>query len=246
MRENRAPPLISEANVPTQSAMDPQTTEAIEWRHEKGQVPYREALAEMERRNAAIAAGEARELVWLLEHPPVYTAGTSAAADELLDPRFEVVEAGRGGRYTYHGPGQRVGYVLLDLTKRGKDVRCFVHGLEQWVISTLATFGVEGWAVDGRVGIWTRDIDGREAKIGAIGVRVRRWVTMHGFSVNLDPDLSHFTGIVPCGIEEFGVTSLKRLGLDISQKEWDEALIAKAPGFLEHLARASGRHSCEA
>ncbi|MEE1876778.1 lipoyl(octanoyl) transferase LipB [Altererythrobacter litoralis] len=226
--------------------MDPQTTEAIEWRHEKRQVPYREALAEMERRNAAIAAGEARELVWLLEHPPVYTAGTSAAADELLDPRFEVVEAGRGGRYTYHGPGQRVGYVLLDLTKRGKDVRCFVHGLEQWVIATLATFGVEGWAVDGRVGIWTRDIDGREAKIGAIGVRVRRWVTMHGFSVNLDPDLSHFTGIVPCGIEEFGVTSLKRLGLDISQKEWDEALIAKAHGFLEHLARASGRHSCEA
>lgn len=226
--------------------MDMQTTDAIEWRREERQVPYREALAEMERRNAAIAAGDARELVWLLEHPPVYTAGTSAASDELLDPRFEVVEAGRGGRYTYHGPGQRVGYVLLDLTKRGKDVRCFVHGLEQWVIATLATFGVEGWAVDGRVGIWTRDIDGREAKIGAIGVRVRRWVTMHGFSVNLDPDLSHFTGIVPCGIEEFGVTSLKRLGLDISQKEWDEALIAKAHGFLEHLARASGRHSCEA
>jgi len=217
--------------------MDLQTTDAIEWRRETGQVPYREALAEMERRNAAIAAGKARELVWLLEHPPVYTAGTSAAADELLDPRFEVVEAGRGGRYTYHGPGQRVGYVLLDLTKRGKDVRCFVHGLEQWVIATLATFGVEGWAVDGRVGIWTRDIDGREAKIGAIGVRVRRWVTMHGFSVNLDPDLSHFTGIVPCGIEEFGVTSLKRLGLDISPQEWDEALVAKAPGFLEHLAR---------
>ncbi|MGQ7830887.1 lipoyl(octanoyl) transferase LipB [Altererythrobacter sp. Z27] len=226
--------------------MDPQTTEAIEWRRETGQVPYRDALAEMELRNAAIAVGEARELVWLLEHPPVYTAGTSAAADELLDPRFEVVEAGRGGRYTYHGPGQRVGYVLLDLTKRGKDVRCFVHGLEQWVIATLAIFGVEGWAVDGRVGIWTNDIDGREAKIGAIGVRVRRWVTMHGFSVNLDPDLSHFTGIVPCGIEEFGVTSLKRLGLDISPQEWDEALIAKAPGFLEDLASASGRHSCEA
>ena len=226
--------------------MDMQTTDAIEWRREERQVPYREALAEMERRNAAIAAGDARELVWLLEHPPVYTAGTSAASDELLDPRFEVVEAGRGGRYTYHGPGQRVGYVLLDLTKRGKDVRCFVHGIEQWVIATLARFGVKSWAVDGRVGIWTTDIDGREAKIGAIGVRVRRWVTMHGFSVNLDPDLSHFTGIVPCGIEELGVTSLARLGLDISPQEWDEALIAEAPGFLEHLARVSGRNSCEA
>lgn len=226
--------------------MELKATDTIEWRREAGQVPYREALAEMERRNAAIAAGDERELVWLLEHPPVYTAGTSAAADELLDPRFEVVEAGRGGRYTYHGPGQRVGYVLLDLTKRGKDVRCFVHGLEQWVIATLARFGVESWAVDGRVGIWTTDIDGRETKIGAIGVRVRRWVTMHGFSVNLEPDLAHFTGIVPCGIEEYGVTSLKRLGLDISPQQWDEALIAAAPGFLEHLAKVSGKNSCEA
>ena len=226
--------------------MEIKATDTIEWRREAGQVPYREALAEMERRNAAIAAGDERELVWLLEHPPVYTAGTSAAADELLDPRFEVVEAGRGGRYTYHGPGQRVGYVLLDLTRRGKDVRCFVHGLEQWVIATLARFGVESWAVDGRVGIWTTDIDGREAKIGAIGVRVRRWVTMHGFSVNLEPDLAHFTGIVPCGIEEYGVTSLKRLGLDISPQQWDEALIAAAPGFLEHLAKVSGKNSCEA
>ncbi|KUO57683.1 MAG: lipoate-protein ligase B [Sphingomonadales bacterium BRH_c3] len=226
--------------------MEIKATDTIEWRREAGQVPYREALAEMERRNAAIAAGDERELVWLLEHPPVYTAGTSAAADELLDPRFEVVEAGRGGRYTYHGPGQRVGYVLLDLTRRGKDVRCFVHGLERWVIATLARFGVESWAVDGRVGIWTTDIDGREAKIGAIGVRVRRWVTMHGFSVNLEPDLAHFTGIVPCGIEEYGVTSLKRLGLDISPQQWDEALIAAAPGFLEHLAKVSGKNSCEA
>ncbi len=215
----------------------------IEWRRDYAQKPYRETLAEMERRNAAIAAGEAGELVWLLEHPPVYTAGTSAAAEELLDPRFEVVEAGRGGRYTYHGPGQRIGYVLLDLNERGKDVRSFVHGLEQWVIATLAGFGVEGWAVDGRVGIWTKDIDGREAKIGAIGVRVRRWVTMHGFSVNLDPDLSHFTGIVPCGIEEFGVTSLARLGLDISPQEWDEALIAQAPSFLASLAKSKEQTS---
>jgi len=225
--------------------MSSETTDAIEWQRDERQVPYREALAAMEQRNAAIAAGNARELIWLLEHPPVYTAGTSAARDELLDPRFEVVEAGRGGRYTYHGPGQRVGYVLLNLTERGKDVRCFVHGIEQWVIETLKTFGVESWAVDGRVGIWTRDIDGREAKIGAIGVRVRRWVTMHGFSVNLDPDLSHFTGIVPCGIEGFGVTSLKRLGLDISPAQWDESLMTTAPEFFEHLARVARRRSCE-
>lgn len=224
--------------------MAEQTTDAIEWRRENSPVPYRDALAEMERRNTAIAAGEARELVWFLEHPPVYTAGTSAAADELLDPRFEVVEAGRGGRYTYHGPGQRIGYVLLDLNQRGRDVRCFVHGVEQWVIETLKIFGVESWAVEGRVGIWTRDVDGREAKIGAIGVRVRRWVTMHGFSVNLDPDLSHFSGIVPCGIEELGVTSLKRLGLDISAQQWDEALMTTAPDFLKHLAQTAGRRSC--
>jgi len=221
--------------------MESQATDAIEWRRERGQVPYREALAEMERRNAAIAAGEARELVWLLEHPPVYTAGTSAAAAELLDPRFDVVEAGRGGRYTYHGPGQRVGYVLLDLTQRGRDVRCFVHGLEQWVIATLAGFGVESWAADGRVGIWTRDIDGREAKIGAIGVRVRRWITMHGFSVNLDPDLSHFGGIVPCGIAEYGVTSLARLGLNVSPKMWDAALRATSDDFLDALDAAAKR-----
>ncbi|ALE17344.1 Octanoate-[acyl-carrier-protein]-protein-N-octanoyltransferase [Altererythrobacter epoxidivorans] len=232
--------MISAINIPTQSGMSECTTDVIEWRRETAQVPYRVSLEEMERRNAAIAAGEERELVWLLEHPPVYTAGTSADVAELLDPRFEVVEAGRGGRYTYHGPGQRVGYVLLDLTKRGKDVRCFVHSIEQWVIATLADFGVESWAVDGRVGIWTRDIDGREAKIGAIGVRVRRWVTMHGFSVNIDPDLSHFGGIVPCGIEEFGVTSLARLGIDISPQQWDEALIARAPGFLAALAKDKG------
>ena len=231
--------------VPTQLAMSSETTDAVEWRRETGQVAYRDALSEMERRNAAIAAGDARELIWMLEHPPVYTAGTSAAKDELLDPRFEVVEAGRGGRYTYHGPGQRVGYVMLDLTGRGKDVRCFVHGIEQWVIDTLKVFDVESWAVDGRVGIWTKDVDGREAKIGAIGVRVRRWVTMHGFSVNLDPDLSHFTGIVPCGIEEFGVTSLKRLGLDITPQQWDEALMATAPEFFDHLARVAGRRSCD-
>ena len=198
-------------------------------------VPYAQSLAEMEARNRAIGEGTADELVWLLEHPPVYTAGTSAATDELLDPRFEVVEAGRGGRYTYHGPGQRVGYVMLDLGQRGRDVRCFVHSLEGWVIATLADLGLESWRAEGRVGIWTKDIDGREAKIGAIGVRVRRWVTMHGFSVNLAPDLSHFTGIVPCGIEEFGVTSLERLGMGLAPEAFDKALLARLDDFLASL-----------
>jgi len=207
------------------------------------QVGYREALDEMDRRNRAIAAGEARELLWLLEHPPVYTAGTSAGEGELLDPRFEVVEAGRGGRYTYHGPGQRIGYVLLDLTRRGRDVRRFVHSLEGWVIDTLGDLGVEAWRAEGRIGIWTRDIDGSEAKIGAIGVRVRKWGTMHGFSVNLAPDLSHFAGIVPCGIAEFGVTSLARLGLDVTAEQWDNALLARGDSFLDMLAESSGARS---
>jgi lipoyl(octanoyl) transferase len=209
----------------------------IELRQDAAPVPYRAALDEMAARNAAIAAGEAQELIWLLEHPPVYTAGTSAAAAELLDPRFEVVEAGRGGRYTYHGPGQRVGYVLLDLKQRARDARGFVHGLEGWVIDTLADFDVESWRSEGRIGIWTRDIDGREAKIGAIGVRIRRWVTMHGFAVNLAPDLSHFSGIVPCGIEEYGVTSLARLGITVDQEAWDRALLARAGAFLAALDR---------
>ncbi len=197
----------------------------------------------MEARNKSVREGKAPERIWLLEHPPVYTAGTSADPAELVDPRFDVIKTGRGGRYTYHGPGQRVGYLILDLAKRGKDVRCFVHAIEGWVIATLADFGIEAWAVDGRVGIWTRDVDGREAKIGAIGVRVRRWVTMHGFSVNLDPDLSHFDGIVPCGIQEFGVTSLAKLGNTLSAADWDEALIARVPSFLAALG-GSGRGKC--
>jgi lipoyl(octanoyl) transferase len=216
--------------------------EPIEWRRDYAPVPYREALAAQEARNAAIAEGRASELIWLLEHPPVYTAGTSAASAELLDARFDVVETGRGGRYTYHGPGQRVGYVLLDLTRRGRDVRCFVHSLEGWVIDTLADFGVEAWRAQGRIGIWTRDVDGGEAKIGAIGVRIRRWVTMHGFAVNLAPDLAHFGGIVPCGIAEYGVTSLARLGIEVASREWDEALQRRADGFLAAL----GRSECSA
>ena len=208
---------------------------AVEWRRSAEPVPFRAALAEQQARNRAISAGEAGELVWLLEHPPVYTAGTSSVAHEVLDARFEVVETGRGGRHTYHGPGQRVGYILLDLDCRGRDVRRFVHALEGWVIATLGDFGVEAWAVPDRIGIWTRDVDGSEAKIGAIGVRVRRWVTMHGFAVNLDPDLSHFAGIVPCGIADYGVTSLARLGLAVGPEEWDGALRARLGRFLAAL-----------
>lgn len=207
----------------------------VEWRRSGAPVPYRQALTNMEDRNGAVAAGEAKELVWMLEHPPVYTAGTSADPAELTDPRFEVVEAGRGGRYTYHGPGQRVGYLVLDLAARGRDVRRFVHAIEGWVIGTLGEFGVAARRAPGRVGIWTDDIDGSEAKIGAIGVRVRRWVTMHGFSVNLDPDLAHFTGIVPCGIADYGVTSMARLGKTVTARQWDEALIANAPQFFTKL-----------
>jgi len=213
----------------------------IELRISTEPVPYRAALEEMTARNAAIASGEARELIWLLEHPPVYTAGTSAASAELLDPRFEVVEAGRGGRYTYHGPGQRIGYVLLDLRKRARDARGFVHALEGWVIDTLAEFGVSGFRSEGRIGIWTQDVDGREAKIGAIGVRIRKWVTMHGFAVNICPDLSHFGGIVPCGIEEFGVTSLERLGREVDFATWDRALLERAETFLAALDRPCGQ-----
>ena len=215
--------------------MTPNLPDTIELRRESEPVPYRTALETMTERNAAITEGTARELIWMLEHPPVYTAGTSAAEAELLDPRFEVVKAGRGGRYTYHGPGQRVCYVLLDLRNRARDARGFVHALENWVIATLGDFGVEAFQREGRIGIWTADIDGREAKIGAIGLRIRRWVTMHGFAVNLSPDLSHFQGIVPCGIDEFGVTSLERLGLEVDPDTWDRALLARIGDFLGAL-----------
>jgi lipoyl(octanoyl) transferase len=207
-----------------------------EWRVSPGLTPYAEALAAMEARAAAVAAGDARELVWLLEHPPVYTAGTSADPAELVDPRFPVVPAGRGGRYTYHGPGQRVGYLVLDLNARGRDVRCFVHGVEGWVIAALAELGVAAFRAPGRVGIWTHDAAGREAKIGAIGVRVRRWVTLHGFAVNIAPDLSHFGGIVPCGLPDFPVTSLDALGIAGDLATFDAALALTMPGFLQTLS----------
>lgn len=209
--------------------------QGLELRLDYEPVAYRDALEEMTARNAAIAAGEADELLWFLEHLPVYTAGTSAAAAELLDPRFEVVEAGRGGRYTYHGPGQRIGYILLDLKTRARDARGYVHAVEGWVIQTLADFGVDSFRREGRIGIWTFDRAGREAKIGAIGVRMRRWVTMHGFSANLTPDLSHFDGIVPCGIAEYGVTSLADLGITVESEEWDRAMLVHAPQFFAAL-----------
>ena len=209
---------------------------AIEVRSEPDPVPYRAALDAMTARNAAIAEGRAAEQIWLLEHPPVYTAGTSADRAELIDPRFDVVEAGRGGRYTYHGPGQRIGYVLLNLGTRNRDVRGFVHAVEGWVIDTLGDFGVEAWRAPGRIGIWTHGPEGAEAKIGAIGIRIRTWVTMHGFSVNLAPDLSHFSGIVPCGIADHGVTSMADLGLDVPAAAWDKALMARFAAFLAAIA----------
>ena len=211
----------------------------IEWRVSEGLVPYEVALAEMEARAAAVRAGEARELVWLIEHPPLFTAGTSADPAELSNPLgFPVHEAGRGGRYTYHGPGQRVGYLVLDLEKRGRDIRCFVHSLEGWMIAALGELGVEARREPGRIGIWTgagRD----EAKIGAIGVRVKRWVTLHGFSINVAPDLTHFGGIVPCGIAEYGVTSLAALGRDPALDRLDEALKRTFPSFLNALCDLS-------
>jgi lipoyl(octanoyl) transferase len=209
--------------------------EDIEWRVEDGLVPYPDALSEMEARAAAITGGTAGERVWLLQHPPLYTAGTSADPAELLDKRFPVFDAGRGGRYTYHGPGQRIGYVQINLGARGKDVRNFVHNLEGWVIAALAEFDVAARRADGRIGIWTDGPDGREAKIGAIGVRVRRWVTLHGFSVNIDPDMSHFSGIVPCGISAFPVTSLAQLGKKVSMADFDAALKRHFPAFLRGL-----------
>jgi lipoyl(octanoyl) transferase len=211
----------------------------IEWRVSESLVAYGRALAEMEARAAAVRAGHADELVWLLEHPPLFTAGTSADPAELSNPMgFPVFEAGRGGRYTYHGPGQRVGYLVLDLERRGRDIRCFVHSLEGWMIAALAELGVSARREPGRIGIWTGE-GAHEAKIGAIGVRVRRWVTMHGFAINVAPDLSHFGGIVPCGIAEYGVTSLERLGLDSSMERLDQALERAFPSFLSGLSDIS-------
>ena len=207
----------------------------VEWRISGGLVPYGQALAFMEERAAAIRAGTAGECVWLLEHPPLFTAGTSADPAELFNPLgFPVHEAGRGGRYTYHGPGQRVGYVMLDLDKRGRDVRRLVHGLEGWIIDVLGDFGVSAHRAEGRIGIWVGE-GAEEAKIAALGIRVKRWVTLHGFSINVDPDLSHFGGIVPCGIAELGVTSLAKIGKEIGLANVDAALERHFHRFLNGL-----------
>jgi len=201
----------------------------VDWRISDAPVGYAEAVSEMERIVAAIRADEMPETVWLLEHPPLYTAGTSAKDSDLLDPgRFPVHRTGRGGQFTYHGPGQRVAYVMLDLKRRGGDVRAFVRDLEQWIIETLASFNITGERREGRVGIWVDRGGGQEDKIAAIGVRVRRWVSYHGIAINLEPDLSHFAGIVPCGIAEqnYGVTSLVDLGIPATTAELDGALRA--------------------
>jgi lipoyl(octanoyl) transferase len=212
--------------------------EDIEWRVSDDLVPYEEALASMEERAAAIRAGTACECVWLLQHPPLFTAGTSADPAELFNPSgFPVFEAGRGGRYTYHGPGQRVGYLMLDLDRRGRDVRRLVHSLEGWIIKTLAEFGLSAHRAEGRIGIWVGE-GSEEAKIAALGIRIKRWVTLHGFAINVAPDLSHFGGIVPCGISEFGVTSMKALGKELPMESIDDALWRTFPSFLNDLLQS--------
>ena len=216
--------MVSESlilDTPLQSQLKTRT----EWKVSDHLVPYPEALAEMEDRVTAIAEGRASELVWLLEHPPIYTAGTSAQDTDLLDARFPVYRTGRGGQFTYHGPGQRVGYAMLDLKRRKPDVRAYVHDLEQWLIETLKQLGVKGERREGRVGIWVCR-DGREDKIAALGVRIKRWVSLHGVALNVAPDLSHFSGIVPCGVMAHGVTSLADLGIDVFMAEVDLAVKA--------------------
>lgn len=209
--------------------------DSIEWKVSDGLVPYPQALEFMEQRAAAIRAGEAGECVWLLEHPPLFTAGTSADPAELFNPmRLPVFEAGRGGRYTYHGPGQRVGYVMIDLDRRGRDIRRFVHALEGWVIAALAELGVAAHRSPGRIGIWVGQ-GSSEAKIAALGLRVRRWVTLHGFSINVAPDLGHFAGIVPCGIADLGVTSLAKLGKQTAMIGVDDALKRNFSAFVRDL-----------
>jgi lipoyl(octanoyl) transferase len=210
-------------------------TDEIEWRTSNALVPYGQALAFMVERAAAIRAGTAPECVWLLEHPPLFTAGTSADPAELSNPLgFPVHEAGRGGRYTYHGPGQRVGYLMLDLDRRGRDVRRLVHALEGWIIAALADLGVAAHRAPDRIGIWVGH-GAAEAKIAALGLRVKRWVTLHGFAINVDPDLAHFGGIVPCGIAEFGVTSLAALGKEMPMARVDAALQHSFSQFISDL-----------
>ena len=214
----------------------------VEWRIGSGPVEYAAALKTMDERVAAIAAGRAPEQVWLLEHPPLYTAGTGAKPEDLIEARFPVHQTGRGGQFTYHGPGQRVAYVMLDLNRRKPDVRAFVVALEEWIIRTLAVFGVQGERRDDRIGVWVRRPDkgdGFEDKIAAIGIRVRKWVTLHGIAINVHPELSHFSGIVPCGVSEqrYGVTSFADLGLAVDMAELDRALRREFEGLFGAVAR---------
>lgn len=201
---------------------------SVEWKHTQGLVEYPHALAWMEQRVQGIIDGTERECVWLVEHPPLYTAGTSTDVNDLLDARFPVYTAGRGGEYTYHGPGQRVAYTMLNLNERpdGKkrDVRAFVKDLEQWIINTLKALDIKGETREGRIGVWVQLPTGSEAKIAALGIRIRKWVTFHGIAINLNPDLSHYLGIVPCGIREFGVTSVEKLGRNVTMEQLDAAL----------------------
>ena len=226
---------MSRATQPLTDMPSPGAAAAPEWRVSAGLTFYPEALAEMEARAAAIREGSADELIWLLEHPPLYTAGTSADPAELFNPEgFPVYAAGRGGRYTYHGPGQRVAYVMLDLEQRGKDIRRFVHSLEQWMIDSLAQLGVNAHRAEGRIGIWIGE-GAKEAKIGALGVRVKRWVTLHGIALNVGPELDHFGGIIPCGIADYEVTSLAEIGKQMPIERVDWALRSNFPRFLNGL-----------
>ena len=241
VQESPAPTRVSSASMFPVTPGNP-----VEWRITPGLTPYEEALRVMEERVEAIARGESSELVWLIEHPPLYTAGTSAKAQDLLQPRFPVHEAGRGGQYTYHGPGQRIAYVMLDLRRRRQDVRAFVCALEAWIIATLGAFNVRGERREDRVGVWVarpekpRGLDGTmaEDKIAALGIRLRRWVTFHGISLNVEPDLSHFGGIVPCGIAQahYGVTSLVDLGLPVTMPEVDSILRREFEGVFGECA----------
>ena len=237
MPDTPAPTRASSVSLMPTSPGNP-----VEWLITPGFTSYAEALKTMEERAEAIARGDASELVWLIEHPPLYTAGTSAKAQDLLDSRFPVHEAGRGGQYTYHGPGQRIAYVMLDLRRRKQDVRAFVCALEAWLIATLGAFNVRGERRDDRVGVWVarpdkpRGLDGSmaEDKIAALGIRLRRWVTFHGVSLNVEPDISHFSGIVPCGIAQahYGVTSLVDLGLPVTMPEVDSVLRREFEGVF--------------
>lgn len=220
-----------------------QNFDRIDWVVSEGLVPYEDAIAMMEARVAAIRDGSKPEMIWLVEHPPLYTAGTSAQATDLLRPdRFPVYETGRGGQYTYHGPGQRVVYVMLDLKVRGQDLRGFVCKLENWIIATLARFNVRGERRAGRVGVWVTRAKGREDKIAAVGVRVRKWVTYHGIAINVEPDLEHYSGIVPCGISAHGVTSLVDLGLPVTMDDVDATLRETFPDIFapDEVTRPEG------